>query len=330
MSDTLPGGYHARHPELAEAEAIVKLVNACAIAYAGVPIVSVEQLHGVWQAPGHSPDDDWIVLAPDGSYAGMLSVFALEPYTDIQSLGVVHPAHEGRGLGAWLLGRAEARAERYLPLAPDDAAVTFYSQTFGANERAAALFREHAFDLARVFRLMTIDFDSAHPPAGAEPPDGITFRTFVRGQDERGAWRAAEESFEDHWNHSELPLDTWTQLRIETMADFDPDLWLLALDGDEVAGVALCDPAAPGQPNYGWVSTLGVRREWRGRGIASALLARAFSEFHRRGKRGVSLGVDSQSITGANRIYERAGMRVVTDSVVYAKQLRSGTSQEAS
>jgi ribosomal protein S18 acetylase RimI-like enzyme len=95
------------------------------------------------------------------------------------------------------------------------------------------------------------------------------------------------------------------------------------MDGDEVAGIAICDPSAPGQPEYGWVATLGVRRAWRGRGIARSLLATAFAEYRRRGKRGVSLGVDAESPTGANRLYERVGMRPVTNTVVYAKELRA-------
>jgi GNAT superfamily N-acetyltransferase len=324
MTSPLPASYSARHPVPDDGEAMVEMVNASSMVYSGVPMVNVEQLRGMWSLPGHTPEDDWLAITPAGAVAAAAATFALEPYTEIQALGVVHPEHEGRGLGAWALGRIEERAGHYLALAPADAAVMLHAQTFGANPRADALFRAHGFDLARVFKLMTIDFDAEHPPLFPTPPAGITFRAFVRGQDERAAWRAAEESFEDHWNHTELPLDTWTQLLIDGAESFDAELWWLALEGDEVVGVALCDASAPGQPDYGWVATLGVRRAWRGRGIAKALLAQVFADSWRRGKRGVGLGVDSQSSTGANLLYERAGMHVVTDSVVYAKQLRAG------
>jgi hypothetical protein len=40
------------------------------------------------------------------------------------------------------------------------------------------------------------------------------------------------------------------------------------------------------------------------------MLRRAFAEFYLRGRRKVALAVDSQSLTGATRLYERAGMRV--------------------
>jgi mycothiol synthase len=324
MTSSLPAGYVARRPTLDDVEAIVELVNRSSVADTGLPLVSEEQVRAIWQLPIFDPATiGWIVAAPDRSLAGVVLHFALEPYTEVLGIGVVHPRHEGRGIGTWLLTCAEERAADYLALAPAGAPVTLQIQTWRANDRAAALLARHGYQLARVFQRMQIDFDPDHPQGPVALPDGITIRTFVRGQDERRAWQAAEESFEDHWSHQEIPLETWTQVFIEAQEQFDPRLWWLALDGDDVAGVALCDPSAPGQPEYGWVATLGVRRPWRGRGIAGALLATAFAEFQRRGMRGVSLGVDAESPTGANRLYERAGMRAVLDTAVYAKELRA-------
>ena len=101
---------------------------------------------------------------------------------------------------------------------------------------------------------------------------------------------------------------------------FDPGLWLLAVDGGEVAGAAVCEE----RPEAGWVGELAVRRPWRRRGLGLALLRRAFVEFYRRGRRKVALAVDSQSLTGATRLYERAGMRVERLYSVYRKELRPG------
>jgi ribosomal protein S18 acetylase RimI-like enzyme len=53
-----------------------------------------------------------------------------------------------------------------------------------------------------------------------------------------------------------------------------------------------------------------------------ALLRRACAEFYRRGRGKVALGVDSESLTGATRLYERAGMRVERLYSVYRKELR--------
>src|SRR5215468_1533170 len=71
----------------------------------------------------------------------------------------------------------------------------------------------------------------------------------------------------------------------------------------------------------GVVGALGVRKPWRRRGIAQALLHHAFGEFYRRGKRRVALGVDAENPTGATRLYERAGMHVAFEAVTYGKEL---------
>jgi ribosomal protein S18 acetylase RimI-like enzyme len=64
-----------------------------------------------------------------------------------------------------------------------------------------------------------------------------------------------------------------------------------------------------------------VRRPWRQRGLGLALLLQSFRAFHERGENRVGLGVDSANETGATRLYERAGMRVVAEDVVWRKEL---------
>ena len=104
----------------------------------------------------------------------------------------------------------------------------------------------------------------------------------------------------------------------------EPELWILAMDGDEVAGMALCASRRAGQEDLGWVSSLGVRRPWRRRGLALAILRRAFGLLAARGKSRVGLGVDSQSLTGATRLYEKAGMHVVRELYEYERVIRDG------
>jgi ribosomal protein S18 acetylase RimI-like enzyme len=91
---------------------------------------------------------------------------------------------------------------------------------------------------------------------------------------------------------------------------FDPELWLLAEDDGEIAGISLCQRQRSADPALGWVQTLGVRPPWRRRGLATALLQHSFAELQRRGARRAGLGVDAENPTGAVRLYERAGMHV--------------------
>ena len=67
-----------------------------------------------------------------------------------------------------------------------------------------------------------------------------------------------------------------------------------------------------------------MRPSWRQRGIGLALLQHAFGEFYRRGVRTVELSVDSESPTGAPRLYLRAGMEVTKSYLIYRKELRAG------
>jgi len=105
---------------------------------------------------------------------------------------------------------------------------------------------------------------------------------------------------------------------------YDPDLWFLAVDGEKIAGVSLCDKSAHDDPNSGYVRSLSVRRPWRRQGIALALLLHTFSEFYRRGTRKVALGVDAENLTGALHLYRKAGMHVHKQFDLYEKELRPG------
>ena len=108
------------------------------------------------------------------------------------------------------------------------------------------------------------------------------------------------------------------------MEAFDPTLWFLAMDGEQLAGMALCKQSSTEDPDMGWVRVLGVRRPWRKRGLGLALLLHSFAELKRRGKKRTGLGVDSGSLTGATHLYEKAGMHVdrVYDS--YEIEMRPG------
>jgi ribosomal protein S18 acetylase RimI-like enzyme len=113
-----------------------------------------------------------------------------------------------------------------------------------------------------------------------------------------------------------IPFEEWSSLEVETTS-YDPSLWLLATDGDEAVGAL----SGVVWGDRGWVGELGVRKPWRGRGIASALLQRAFATFAARELPRVMLNVDAANPTGAVRLYERLGMRTVRGWDVYEKRV---------
>ncbi|MGH7357814.1 MAG: GNAT family N-acetyltransferase, partial [Candidatus Rokuibacteriota bacterium] len=101
------------------------------------------------------------------------------------------------------------------------------------------------------------------------------------------------------------------------------ELWFLLEEGDELAGICLCGPHAAGESDFGWVVVLAVRRPWRRRGLGLTLLRHAFRELRRRGMTRAGLDVDAENLTGAVRLYEGAGMRVVKRRDILERKLGS-------
>jgi ribosomal protein S18 acetylase RimI-like enzyme len=166
---------------------------------------------------------------------------------------------------------------------------------------------------------MEIEFGVAAP---AEPvlPDGIEIRPYRHPEDERRVYEALQEAFLDHWDFHPSSIENWREFNVKAR-NFEPDLWLVAWDGGDVAGASLNYPERAGDPGHGWVGTLGVRRAWRRRGVGEALLRRSFALLHARGLRKVRLGVDAENPTGATRLYERVGMNVLRRSNTWEREL---------
>jgi mycothiol synthase len=166
---------------------------------------------------------------------------------------------------------------------------------------------------------MEIEF-GVEAPAGASVPDGIDIRPYLHPADERAVYEAHVEAFADHWDYHREPFEQWREFTVRSR-NFDPTLWLVAWAEDEVAGYALNYPERAGDPGYGSVGTLGVRRPWRRKGLGEALLRRSFAALHARGQRVVRLSVDAANPTGATRLYERAGMRVMREANTWERDL---------
>ena len=164
---------------------------------------------------------------------------------------------------------------------------------------------------------MRIDLDGDLP----EPvwPDGLTPRSAEPGEEER-VYEAHMDSFADHWDFRRQPLEVWRSYSTNTHR-YDPSLWWLVEDGDELAAISLNGWDFSGDPQFGWIQVLGVRPRWRKRGLGTALLLHSFRDFRDRGATRVGLGVDGESTTGAVRLYESVGMRQVRRNVTYEKTL---------
>jgi mycothiol synthase len=223
------------------------------------------------------------------------------------AVGVVHVEAKGRGLGSELVERAEARLR-------EAGIARIHQISLAADREAPGLLTARGYREVRRFWDMAIELDEA-PPAPTLP-DGLRIEAFAESE-ARPFHDALDEAFRDHWEHHSRPFEEWWAEK-QGAPDYDPSLWFVVRDGDELAAVVRNDPNRNGG---GLIGALGVRGAWRGRGLGKALLLHSFGEFYRRGLRRVSLGVDAENATGATQLYERVGMSVVLEQVVWEKEL---------
>lgn len=255
-----------------------------------------ETLRREWSAPGVDLDLD--ARVDDGAYAFVERLDGDRVWLD------VHGRPSGELLD-WAEGRAGELGARIL------------SGGWSANTPVCEELGRRGFRLVRHSSRMHVDL--AEPTGEPVWPQGARLRTFEPG-DERVFYDVHQEAFRDSWEPIEEPYDEWAHWLLSPPA-FAPDLWFLAHVDGEPAGIAICHPH-PSRPRHGWVRVLGVRRPWRKRGLGRALLLHALGEFRRRGFEGAGLGVDAESPTGANDLYERVGMRVRARFDIYEKAAR--------
>lgn len=295
---------NVRRPAEADAEVVAELIRALDTTFTGQSETAVEDVRREW-AQIALERDAWLVEL-DGRIAG----FAQLQLRSDQLLfeAYVHPDVFGRGVGARLAALAEAEAGAR-------GAPTLRSAVFGSDSRAHALLESRGFRPVRHFYRMMVDL--VEPPPKPRWPSGFVVSTLDYPTDARAFHEALEEAFEEEWDHAPESFEDWHERRTKKMA-FDPSLWFVVRDGDEIAAVAVCDWKRFGM---GFVGAIGVRKRWRRRGLGLGLLHHAFAEFYRRGERRVGLGVDASNPTGATQLYERAGMHVAWSAVFFEKQL---------
>jgi len=286
----------------------------------GDPTVAVtpQELERFWKKPGFTLEKDaFVVETSDGRIVGYEEFEDNQGHAILGGDGYVHPDFLGRGIGTTLLRALDVRAREEMQLAEPDLRVFIRNGMAIGDTVAREMHEAEDYKPIRFSWRMEITLDGAPPVA--KFPDGIELRPFEMVHDEV-VYEAHEEAFSDHWGHVSRSYEDWKH----RFSEREPSLWFIAWDGDQVAGYSLCRF----RMGIGWVGTLGVRRAWRKRGLGEALLLHSFAEFHRRGMQTIGLGVDAANPTGATRLYQKAGMKVAAEYVIYEKELRPGRDPE--
>jgi GNAT superfamily N-acetyltransferase len=326
-SPKLKAGFHFRSANSSDIPAISELLNLYWEPLVGMRKFTPADLTTQYNLPGFIlADSVRLIQSQSGQLVGVMQVFDVDnPPVHPNVGGCVHPDFERQGFGSALIEWGEARARQAISRVPDELRVTMAMNSEPGHQPTVRLFEKMGLQSERYFFLMVKDLSEPSPqPAW---PEGLVLRSFAENPDLRGFYRATIEAFMDHWGivegNEEERMARW-QYRLEHDKEVDTSLWFMVMDDEQIAATARCVPKTGEDQQMGFVETLGVCRPWRRQGLALNLLYHIFSEFTQRGKQRVALGVDASSLTGATRLYEKAGMVVASRMAQYNKVLRTG------
>ena len=267
---------------------------------------------------------DIVVATGDGApvgYGWTSWVDATDGVRDYGTRGHVHPAWRRQGVGTAILRHNEAHLR---DLAAEHAAER--PRVYGAfapdrRPGAVALLEHNGYRAVRWF------FDMVRPDLEAIDvpplPEGIEIRPVAGREQLRQLFDADVEAFQDHWggfSANDASFEQWL-----SDPDYDPSLFIVAWDGEEIAGAVV--NAIVEHENRelgrlrGLLDSVFVRRPWRGRGLASALVGRSLALLRERGMTSAWLGVDADNPNGALHLYEKHRFAVDMRSAGYRKPM---------
>jgi GNAT superfamily N-acetyltransferase len=288
-----------------------------------IPLVTpIEEIEEWVDEPHFSFPEDSRVAVKEGELVGFARLWH-RPSDQIQSrvfmVGGVDPSHRRQGIGSSFIKWQMKRGREILAAAPPELPRYLRTVAYEFEKDAIALYEKHGLMPVR-YSYELIRPLTAIPPVPATPGFDIVGWDPERDEELRQVTNAA---FADHWGSTPLDKEAWTH-RIESYG-VRLDLSFMALDGDEIVGVLLSNHF-PGDEELtgrldGWVMSLGTLRSHRKRGIASALVLTACHAYRVAGFNHAALGVDSESPTGAYRLYQQLGFTELNKSVQHEMEV---------
>jgi len=231
----------------------------------------------------------------------------------------VHPTRRGSELEETLLNWAEERGRQRLLLASGPTSRTLRCGVEDKLTARRAQWERRGFQIVRHFNRMRRDL--SEPIPAVQLPVDLALRVYM--PELSGAVHAAyNEAFRDHWSFNPATFEEWQQYFVG-QSSFRSDLTYVVMAGDEVAGFSLNNVSVEKNGRHGrsegWIDELAVRRPWRKRGVATALLCATMHAFKAEGLQEALLGVDTQNLSGALRVYERVGFKPIKRFMQYEK-----------
>jgi mycothiol synthase len=255
------------------------------------------------------------------AYARVFWSELVEGGRSYENFGFVHPEWRRRGIGTALHRHNEARLREIAAGHPNVEPKWLASESADSDVGNDALLRASGYAPARYFyEMLASSLDSITAPP---MPTGVELRPVVREQ-YRQIWEAQAEAFRDHWGEAEWTEEFWREFDADPL-NADPSMWRVGWEGDQVAGVIVTIVPTEENKRHGrnrvYVAGVSVRRPWRRRGLARALLASSLVAAREAGHTGASLGVDTDSPTGATDLYRSLGFAPEKTFIAWRKPL---------
>jgi GNAT superfamily N-acetyltransferase len=261
-----------------------------------------------------------VVRAPTGAIAGWgWAVGATDAEKPRAYLfGGVHPRFQAIGLGRHLLAWSKDRAVELLAPFPG---ATIQAQCVEVDSRAQRLYVAAGMRPIRYYSEMLLRF--ANRPTSSKLSDApipAGYHSLAMADVDLEALRILKNHcFADHWGSSSVSPVEWHEYLTAESARPALGEVITGVNGELVA-YQLTSAFPQDSNTVGhvlWVNNLGVHREHRNRGLARLLLERHLIRAQADGYEGSMLGVDAESLTGANRLYENVGYKHHSGAVRY-------------
>jgi mycothiol synthase len=212
------GGYEFRAPTVGDLEAVADLFLADELDDSGESVIDANFLREEWSRPGFDlATDAWVVVDADATIVGFGQAMREGPAV-VESWGVVHPEHRGRGIGASLMDWIERRAAELVAGLPS----CRFRHAINAGDRAAAaMLAARGLRLVRHFWHMQIDLVGAVEPHPTPP--GIEITGIDAATDLPDVHAVIDEAFADHWGEGPGPFQRWVD-KETARPSYDPSL----------------------------------------------------------------------------------------------------------
>lgn len=232
-------------------------------------------------------------------------------FSALQLEGWVHAQWRRKGVGTALLTAVESYVRQR-----GHGQIKLSARSYADVPGVAELFRLKNYQVARNFYIMATKLPGRN--LKVEPPSGVTLRSF-RADDLDTLVEADNNIFAEHWGSHSRSVVRWKHDMIERRPH-DPQLWTLAWAGDRIVAECLCHTSRENGANEAWIATVGVQRDWRGRGLGRMILMRGLQKLQEAEYTMARLSVDAEN-TAAINLYRSVGMDIVRARLHFNKTI---------